>query len=264
MRCLEAKREKQRYEELARELNLLDSAVSDETAEFSQGKEQEEPQFDQYDELSAYAKTVAVTISGGGIKIPVNQEFDKDEFILLEIFVPSSRFIADVVARVVFSSHSDNAADDRLGEDADGQPQMGLAGDRPDHPVRQTEQKENGRRIDHQLVLEHVRAEKITFAGLVEGRTYGQIENDESAIELQGMATRIGHTCSSQPLAPRTGQNGIKPAKKYEPANQEGFVVPVGPINHQGQRIEGRHGMATKSAVSCASQAGPVDEAGRA
>src|SRR6185369_9709018 len=112
LRRLEAKREKQRYEELARELKLPDGAFSGEPAEFSQGQEQEDPQDDQYAELSATAKTVAVTISAGGIKITTNQEFDKDEFILLEIFVPSSRLIVDVVARVVFSSHNNIAGED--------------------------------------------------------------------------------------------------------------------------------------------------------
>lgn len=112
LRRLEARREKQRCEELAKELKLLDGAFSGESVEFSQGQEQEEPQDDQYAELSATAKTVAVTISGGGIKISTNQEFDKDEFILLEIFVPSSRLIVDVVARVVFSSHNHIAGED--------------------------------------------------------------------------------------------------------------------------------------------------------
>lgn len=113
LRRLEARREKLLQEERTRKLQLLDSAYSGESAEFSQGKGEEEPQDNQYDELSASAKTVAVTIGGGGLKIPTNREFDTGEFILLEIFVPSSRLVVDVVARVVFSGHNDITGEDR-------------------------------------------------------------------------------------------------------------------------------------------------------
>lgn len=106
LRRLEATREQLRNEERARKLKLLDGGFPGESAEFFQDKGQEEPHDTQYDELVSSAKTVAVTISGGGLKIPTSQEFDTDEFVLLEIFVPSSRLIVDVVARVVFSSHN--------------------------------------------------------------------------------------------------------------------------------------------------------------
>jgi hypothetical protein len=118
LRRLEAMREKLRHEERARKLKLLDGAFSGEPAGFPQGMVQEEPQDNQYDELSASAKTVAVTIGGGGLKIPTSQKFDTGEFVLLEIFVPSSRLVADVVARVVFSGHSAMAGEERSCFDA--------------------------------------------------------------------------------------------------------------------------------------------------
>jgi hypothetical protein len=95
-------------------LNLADSSFLGESAELAPGKAQEEPQDEQYDELVASAETVAVSISGGGLNFSTSQKFDTDEFIQLEIFVPSSRLIVDVVARVVFSSSNARAGDCRI------------------------------------------------------------------------------------------------------------------------------------------------------
>lgn len=112
-RRLEARRERLWNEEQAREQKPRYDALPEEPAGVFQGKGEEEVQDDLYDELLVYAETLAVTISGGGLKISTSREFGMDEFILLEIFVPSSRLILDVVARVVFTSRNANAGEDR-------------------------------------------------------------------------------------------------------------------------------------------------------
>jgi len=106
LRRLEAKRRRQRYEERTRELKLQDSSFPGEPTEVSKDKVQEELQYNQYDDLLPSAKTAAVSISGGGLRISTRQMFDQDELIQLEIFVPSLRLIVDVVARVVFSNNN--------------------------------------------------------------------------------------------------------------------------------------------------------------
>jgi len=110
-RRLEAKRIRIQEEERIRALHLLNGSFTIEPAEISQDKEQEAPQFNQYADLLTTAKTTAVTISGGGMKISTNQSFDPDELIMLEIFVPSANIIVDVVARVVFASR-DHVSDE--------------------------------------------------------------------------------------------------------------------------------------------------------
>lgn len=111
---LEAKLEKLRSEERERKQKLVESVFPIESTEqlSSHVESQEEPEEQQYDDSWSSVTAVAVNISGGGLKILTGQEFNMDEFILLEIFVPSSRTIADIIARVVFSSHSDAAGDD--------------------------------------------------------------------------------------------------------------------------------------------------------
>ena len=113
VRRLEAKRENLRNHERARKYGLPDDTFSGDSASHCQGKDHEQHQDNLYDELLPTAKTVAVTISGGGLKIATNQKFNRDDLVLLEIFVPSSRIIVDVVARVVFSDQNDIAGEDR-------------------------------------------------------------------------------------------------------------------------------------------------------
>ncbi|MDR3579498.1 MAG: DUF5634 family protein [Oryzomonas sp.] len=113
LRRSEAKREKLRAEERAREQKLLEGAFPGEPTEpFSMDKTQEEPEDNPYYESWGSVTSVAINISGGGLKILTNQGFKPDEFVLLEIFVPSLSCIVDIVARVVFSNHSDTAGDE--------------------------------------------------------------------------------------------------------------------------------------------------------
>jgi hypothetical protein len=106
---LEAKRERLRAEERAREQRLLEGDSSGEPAI---AKPQEEPEDNPYYESWGSVTSVAINISGGGLKILTNQGFETDEFLLLEIFVPSLSCIVDIAARVVFSNHNDNADDE--------------------------------------------------------------------------------------------------------------------------------------------------------
>jgi hypothetical protein len=113
LRRWEAKREKLRAEERARERKIQEGAFAGGPAEpFSTGKPQEEPEDNPYYESWGSVTSVAINISGGGLKILTNQGFETDEFLLLEIFVPSLLCIVDIVARVVFSNHNDSAGDE--------------------------------------------------------------------------------------------------------------------------------------------------------
>jgi hypothetical protein len=110
---LEAKRERLRAEERAREQKLQEGAFPGGPAEsFSTAKPQEDTEDNTYYESWGFVTSVAINISGGGLKILTNQGFETDEFLLLEIFVPSLSCIVDIVARVVFSSHNDTAGDE--------------------------------------------------------------------------------------------------------------------------------------------------------
>jgi hypothetical protein len=113
LRRSEAKREKLRAEERAREQKLMEGAFPDEPAEpLPMEKTQEEPEDNPYYESWGSVTSVAINISGGGLKILTNQGFKTDEFVLLEIFVPSLSCIVDIVARVVFSNHDDTGGDE--------------------------------------------------------------------------------------------------------------------------------------------------------
>ena len=110
---MDAKRERLRAEERAREQKLQEGAFPGGPAEpFSTGKPQEEPEDNPYYESWGSVTSVAINISGGGLKILTDQGFVTDEFLLLEIFVPSLSCIVDIVARVVFSNHNDTAGDE--------------------------------------------------------------------------------------------------------------------------------------------------------
>lgn len=103
-RRLEARRERIRSEERAREQQLLDREASGEPAEAVPRIEpHEEPEDHPYYAAWGSVTTVAVNIGGGGLKIVTDQGFEVDEFLLLEVFVPSASRIVDIVARVVFS-----------------------------------------------------------------------------------------------------------------------------------------------------------------
>jgi hypothetical protein len=101
---LEARRERIRSEERAREQYLLDREASGEPFEpVPRGELHEEPEDNPYYVSWGSVTAVAVNIGGGGLMIMTDQGFEVDEFLLLEIFVPSASRIVDIVARVVFS-----------------------------------------------------------------------------------------------------------------------------------------------------------------
>ncbi|GFE59713.1 PilZ-like domain-containing protein [Geobacter sp. AOG2] len=113
LRRLEARRERLRAEERAREQMLMEGASSvGQNGSFSNDGGREEPEDNPYYESWSSVTSVAINISGGGLKILTNQGFETDELLLLEIFVPSLSYIVDIVARVVFSDHNDTAGDD--------------------------------------------------------------------------------------------------------------------------------------------------------
>ncbi|WP_041532082.1 PilZ-like domain-containing protein [Pelobacter propionicus] len=107
-RRLEARREKIRAEKRAREQRLQEGAPS---VEGGDGSREEEELDNEYDESWGSVTSVAVNISGGGLRISTDQLFPVDEPLLLEIFVPSSRRIVDVAARVIFSRQNDAAGE---------------------------------------------------------------------------------------------------------------------------------------------------------
>lgn len=106
-RRLEAKRERVRAEEWAREQRLQDSYLTGSPVEQVPETSPEEGADNLYYESWRSVTSVAANISGGGLRISAGQEFVADNLILLEIFVPSSNRIVDVVARVIFSRHND-------------------------------------------------------------------------------------------------------------------------------------------------------------
>jgi len=108
-RRLEARREENR----ARELGLLDSSLSGTPAVLSQDKGEDGAEDNEYYDSWNNVTSVAVNISGGGVKISTDQKFLTTKLLLLEIFVPSSRRIVDVVAQVIFSSQDDQAGERR-------------------------------------------------------------------------------------------------------------------------------------------------------
>ncbi|MFZ4859189.1 MAG: PilZ-like domain-containing protein [Desulfuromonadaceae bacterium] len=55
---------------------------------------------------------LAANISGGGLRIFTHQSFEKGEYVLLEIFVPSLERVVDVVGRVVFANQNFAAGND--------------------------------------------------------------------------------------------------------------------------------------------------------
>lgn len=99
----EAGREKSRAEDLARERLIREGAHSVAPAESARDGLQEEPDDNEYYESWKAVTSVAVNISGGGLRISTSRGFVAHELILLEIFVPPAQRIVDVVARVIFS-----------------------------------------------------------------------------------------------------------------------------------------------------------------
>ena len=112
-------RKRQRQEnEFKKEASLSESAdekpfseeqtrepTPDTDAVSHQDDEKNDEYYDSWDNITS----IAVNISGGGLKISTDQKFESDELILLEIFVPPARRVMDVVARVIFSTPDETA-----------------------------------------------------------------------------------------------------------------------------------------------------------
>src|SRR5437868_6928107 len=96
-------------------------------------------------------------------------------------------------------------------------------------------------------MLQHVRAEQVAFAGLIQWRAHGQVEDHQSGIELDGVAAGI-RLPRRQSVAPWPGQDRKKPPEKDESADEKRLIVPVGPVDHGNLAIDATEGMATKSA----------------
>lgn len=103
---LEAKRKKLRSEERVRAREIEDEDFFGETAELPQDRPEEEQQADQYYATWGAVTTLAVTISGGGLRVFTEQQFYADELVILEAYVPTTRKIIDIVARVVSANNS--------------------------------------------------------------------------------------------------------------------------------------------------------------
>ena len=111
---LEAKREKLRSEERAKERKVLEGFfLVDPATTLPQDKTLEDQQDNPYYESWGDVTALAVNISGGGLKIFTNQQFNMDEFIMLETYVPSSNCIVDIVARVVLTNYSNITEDNK-------------------------------------------------------------------------------------------------------------------------------------------------------
>ncbi len=108
---LEAKRIALRTLERARALKIEDGDFPDGPDALQQDERNGEQQENTYYESWGNVTTLAVNISGGGLRIFTNQKFNIDELILMELYVPSSRQIVDIIARVVFTDCSSFAED---------------------------------------------------------------------------------------------------------------------------------------------------------
>ncbi len=97
-----AEQERLLSEETARLQRLYIAVLSDNGEAFDDEKPDEQKEDEcglSWPDLMAFA----VNISGGGIKIATDRKYEFDELVMLEIFVPSSNSVVDVVGRVVFS-----------------------------------------------------------------------------------------------------------------------------------------------------------------
>jgi hypothetical protein len=107
----EAGRERLRAEELARERRIREGANSVAASESTRDRLEEELDNNEYYESWRTVTSVAINIGGGGLRISTGQTFPADELILLEIFVPPTHRIVDVVARVIFSRQEEEAGE---------------------------------------------------------------------------------------------------------------------------------------------------------
>ena len=77
------------------------------------------------------------------------------------------------------------------------------------------------------------------LADLVERRTDNQIEEDERGIEIPRLPAGERRACRSESRAQRTGEHRPEPAEHNESADQNRFIVPVRPIDHEWEKRNG-------------------------
>lgn len=105
---LESERIKLRMEERDRALKIEAGASPAETALSMVDRQNEALQDYQYYLSWGTVTTLAVNISGGGLRIYTDQKFYPDELVMLEAYIPSSRSIIDITARVVSTNSGEN------------------------------------------------------------------------------------------------------------------------------------------------------------
>lgn len=105
---LESERIKLRMEERDRALKIEAGASPAETALSIVDRQNEALQDYQYYLSWGTVTTLAVNISGGGLRIYTDQKFYPDELVMLEAYIPSSRSIIDITARVVSTNSGEN------------------------------------------------------------------------------------------------------------------------------------------------------------
>jgi len=105
---LESERIKLRMEERERALKIEGGAFPAETDLPLQNRQNEALQDYQYYLSWGTVTTLAVNISGGGLRIYTDQKFHPDELVMLEAYIPSSHSIIDITARVVSTNGGGN------------------------------------------------------------------------------------------------------------------------------------------------------------
>ena len=103
---LESIRKKLHSEERERVKKIEEGVLLGETAVLPQDNPQEILPVDQYNVSWGTVTTLAVNISGGGLKVFTEQIFYVDELVMLEAYVPTAQKIIDIVARVISANNS--------------------------------------------------------------------------------------------------------------------------------------------------------------
>ena len=107
MRKAEERARKKKHLEYARNQNHWEISHEGTTATSPAKKEKGgKLAFDLYDESWETVLPHAVNICGGGMSLTTHQEFDIDEYVLLEIFIPSTHRVVATVARVIFANRN--------------------------------------------------------------------------------------------------------------------------------------------------------------
>lgn len=106
----EARRMQRQLEQLSRHRRRWDSSFVAEDAELPHERHEEAaanaPDDEEDGDIWDTIIPLAANISGGGIRITTHQGFERDDYVLLEILIPSPRRIVDAVARVAFANRN--------------------------------------------------------------------------------------------------------------------------------------------------------------